>query len=140
MFWIQQTDVLVSERGLARLEFYLLESADLHFSHRFPAANMRIQLHRLSPPESAGLVGEFVTNDDGRLSSGPALQGGTGFLVGTYEWTFFAGDYFASKGTYTSGTPFLDAVPIRFGIDSPDDHYHVPLLVSPWSFSTYRGS
>jgi len=105
-----------------------------------PAADMRILLHRLSPPESVGLVGDFVTNDDGRLSSGPALKGGTEFLVGTYEWTFYAGDYFASKGTCTSGTPFLDVVPIRFGIDNPDDHYHVPLLVSPWSFSTYRGS
>jgi len=113
-------------------------------TYNFPlpcsAADMRILLHRLSPPESVGLVGDFVTNDDGRLSSGPALKGGTEFLVGTYEWTFYAGDYFASKGTCTSGTPFLDVVPIRFGIDNPDDHYHVPLLVSPWSFSTYRGS
>ena len=102
---------------------------------------MRIQLHRLSPPESkVGLIGEFVTNDDGRLEGGPALQGGLDFTVGTYEWVFYVGDYFASKGTYTSGTPFLDIIPLRFGIDNPDDHYHVPLLVSPWSFSTYRGS
>lgn len=105
------------------------------------AANkMRLQLHRLSPPEQAGLVGEYITNDDGRLSTGPALRGGSQFLVGTYEWTFYVADYFASKGTLTSGTPFLDVVPLRFGIDNPDDHYHVPLLVSPWSFSTYRGS
>ena len=100
---------------------------------------MRIQLHRLSPPESAGFVGEFITNDDGRLEQGPALKGST-FIVGTYEWTFYVGDYFASKGTFISGTPFLDVIPLRFGIDNPDDHYHVPLLVSPWSFSTYRGS
>ena len=104
-----------------------------------PAANMRVQLHRLSPPESAGLVAEFVTNDDGRLPGGPALKG-KDFQVGVYQWTFFVGDYFARKGTYISGTPFLDEVPIRFGIDDPTEHYHVPLLVSPWSFSTYRGS
>jgi hydroxyisourate hydrolase len=104
------------------------------------AEKMRIHLHRLSPPEMAGLVGEFVTNDDGRLEGGPALKGGKEFTVGQYEWTFFCGEYFASKGTFTSGQPFLDTIPLRFGIDNPDDHYHVPLLVSPWSFSTYRGS
>jgi hydroxyisourate hydrolase len=101
---------------------------------------MRIFLHRLFPPESAGLIGSFVTNEDGRLDGGPALKGGKEFTVGTYQWTFFVADYFASKGTFFSGTPFLDEVPLRFGIDNPDDHYHVPLLVSPWSFSTYRGS
>jgi hydroxyisourate hydrolase len=100
---------------------------------------MRIHLHRLSPDESSGLVGEFITNDDGRLEGGPALKG-KDFMVGTYEWTFFVADYFAARGTYTSGTPFVDTIPLRFGIDNPDDHYHVPLLVSPWSFSTYRGS
>jgi hydroxyisourate hydrolase len=101
---------------------------------------MRIFLHRLFPPESAGLIGSFVTNEDGRLDGGPALKGGKEFTVGTYQWTFFVADYFASKGTFFSGTPFLDEVPLRFGIDNPDDHYHVPLLVSPWSLSTYRGS
>jgi hydroxyisourate hydrolase len=100
---------------------------------------MRIQLCRLSPPESAGLVGDFVTNSDGRLSAGPALKGAD-MVVGAYEWTFYVADYFASVGTFTSGTPFLETVPLRFGIDNPDDHYHVPLLVSPWSYSTYRGS
>ena len=104
-----------------------------------PAANMRVKLHRLSPPESAGLVAEFVTNEDGRLPGGPALKG-KDFQIGVYEWTFYVGDYFARKGNYISGTPFLDEVPIRFGIDDPTEHYHVPLLVSPWSFSTYRGS
>lgn len=105
----------------------------------FIAAKMRIQLTRLFPLETAGVVGDFVTNEDGRLDGGPALKG-KDFMVGTYEWTFYAGDYFASKGTFTSGQPFLDVIPLRFGIDNPDDHYHVPLLVSPWSFSTYRGS
>ena len=112
----------------------------LDTTHGIGAHKMRIHLHRLSPPESAGFIGEFITNDEGRLDGGPALKGGKEFTVGVYEWTFFVGDYFASKGTYTSGTPFLDTIPLRFGIDNPDDHYHVPLLVSPWSFSTYRGS
>ena len=100
---------------------------------------MRIHLHRLSPPDASGLIGEFFTNSDGRLEGGSALKGSE-FTIGVYEWTFFVGDYFAYKGTFTSGTPFLDLIPIRFGIDNPDNHYHVPLLVSPWSFSTYRGS
>jgi hydroxyisourate hydrolase len=103
------------------------------------AAGLRIKLHRLSSP-SEGLIKEFVTNEDGRLDGGPALSGGAEFTVGLYEFIFYTAEYFASKGTFTSGTPFLDEIPIRFGIDNPDDHYHVPLLVSPWSFSTYRGS
>jgi 2-oxo-4-hydroxy-4-carboxy-5-ureidoimidazoline decarboxylase len=91
---------------------------------------MRIRLTWLLPPEPAGLVGEFVTNDDGRLDGGLALKRGKEFMAGTYEWTFFAGNYFASKGTFTAGTPFFDKIPLRFGIDNPDDHHHVPLLVS----------
>jgi hydroxyisourate hydrolase len=104
----------------------------------YAAEKMRIALHRLSEP--AGLVGEFLTNDDGRLEGGPALKGGDQFIVGEYELTFYVADYFASKGSFVSGTPFLNTIPLRFGIDNPDDHYHVPLLVSPWGFSTYRGS
>lgn len=104
-----------------------------------PAANMRIQLRRLTPVESSGIIKEFVTNSDGRLDCGPALKE-EDFIVGTYEWLFFAGDYFARKNTKVSGVLFLDEIPIRFGIDDPEEHYHVPLLVSPWSFSTYRGS
>lgn len=103
------------------------------------AEGMRIRLTRLSPPEHAGFVRELVTNFDGRLDCGAALKGDE-FIVGTYEWTFFVGDYFARKNTTTAGVPFLDEVPLRFGIDNPEDHYHVPLLVSPWGFSTYRGS
>lgn len=107
-----------------------------------PADGMKIVLKKLSGNDEgaeATVIGEFVTNDDGRLSNGPALKN-ENFLVGTYEWTFYVGDYFASKGAAMNGTPFLDVVPLRFGIDNPDDHYHVPLLVSPWSYSTYRGS
>mmetsp|Transcript_28063 Transcript_28063/g.32724 ORF Transcript_28063/g.32724 Transcript_28063/m.32724 type:complete len:381 (-) Transcript_28063:109-1251(-) len=104
-----------------------------------PGANMRIQLHRITPTEHAGLVKEFVTNDDGRLPGGPALKDEE-FIVGVYQWTFFAGDYFSRKNMPTNGVQFLDEIPLRFGIDDPEEHYHVPLLVSPWSYSTYRGS
>ena len=111
----------------------------LDTANGIPANGMKITLTRLSPESESGLIATFITNDDGRLEGGPALKG-SNFTVGTYEWVFYTGDYFASKGTFVSGTPFLDQVPLRFGIDNPDDHYHVPLLVSPWSYSTYRGS
>jgi 2-oxo-4-hydroxy-4-carboxy-5-ureidoimidazoline decarboxylase len=104
-----------------------------------PGASMRVTLHRITPEENAGLIKEFITNDDGRLPGGPALKD-EDFLVGTYQWTFYVGDYFARKNIKTSGVPFLDEIPLRFGIDDPEEHYHVPLLVSPWSYSTYRGS
>ena len=100
---------------------------------------MRIQLRRLTPVASSGLIKEFVTNSDGRLDGGPALKGNE-FIVGTYEWLFFVGEYFARKNTKVTGVLFLDEIPLRFGIDDPEEHYHVPLLVSPWSYSTYRGS
>ena len=60
--------------------------------------------------------------------------------LGEYEWTFGVGAYFAAAGVPTAGTPFLGDVPLRFGIDNAEQHYHVPLLCSPWSYSTYRGS
>jgi len=108
-----------------------------------PAANMTVTLRYLGGSSDSGddapaVVGEFVTNSDGRLD-GPALAGAA-FKEGQYEWTFGVGEYFAVAGVPTSGTPFLAEVPIRFGIDNPEQHYHVPLLCSPWSFSTYRGS
>jgi hydroxyisourate hydrolase len=102
--------------------------------------NMRVRLERVAPAESAGHIGDFVLNDDGRLAEGAALRGGKDMSAGTYVFTFYVADYFASKGTFFPGTPFLDEVPIRFGIDNPDEHYHIPLLVSPWTYSTYRGS
>jgi 2-oxo-4-hydroxy-4-carboxy-5-ureidoimidazoline decarboxylase len=133
--WMRLLAMLNTDDAKGFLTCHVLDTANGIGAH-----NMRIHLHRLSPAENAGFIGEYVTNSEGRLEGGPALKGGKEFTVGIYEWTFFAGDYFASMGTFTSGTPFLDTIPLRFGIDNPDDHYHVPLLVSPWSFSTYRGS
>jgi 2-oxo-4-hydroxy-4-carboxy-5-ureidoimidazoline decarboxylase len=130
--WMRILGKLESDDPAGFLTCHVLDTAN-----GCPAANMKITLTRLSP--TMEVVGTFVTNEDGRLIGGPALKG-ENFTVGTYEWIFYAGDYFASQGTSTAGTPFIDEVPLRFGIDNPDDHYHVPLLVSPWSFSTYRGS
>lgn len=110
-----------------------------------PAANMAVTLRFLGgsggdgSPAAPVVVGEFITNSDGRLDGGPALKGAD-FKEGQYEWTFGVGEYFAIAGVPSPGTPFLGEVPIRFGIDNPEMHYHVPLLCSPYSFSTYRGS
>jgi len=105
-----------------------------------PAAGMHVSLSKLDETTGQmGLLKRFVTNADGRLDGGPALKGDD-FVHGTYEWVFAVGEYFASNAVFTSGTQFLADVPLRFGIDDPEAHYHVPLLCSPWSYSTYRGS
>ena len=103
-----------------------------------PAAGMSVTLTRLGDHGDLPSSYAFTTNNDGRLD-GPALKG-PDFRAGAYEWTFHVGEYFAAKGVATAPTPFLGDVPIRFGIDNPEEHYHVPLLCSPWTFSTYRGS
>eukprot|EP00811_Abedinium_folium_P033922 NODE_684_length_2837_cov_16.853506.p1 GENE.NODE_684_length_2837_cov_16.853506~~NODE_684_length_2837_cov_16.853506.p1 ORF type:complete len:645 (+),score=139.47 NODE_684_length_2837_cov_16.853506:557-2491(+) len=104
-----------------------------------PAAGMRLTLRRLNG-NVARTLGTWITNADGRLPDGPALKGAKQ-QAGTYEWTFSVGEYFAAAGVPTNmGTPFLDEVPVRFGIGDPESHYHVPLLVSPAGCSTYRGS
>jgi 5-hydroxyisourate hydrolase len=104
-----------------------------------PAANMAIELWRLDT-ENGGraLVRSATTNADGRTGA-PLLAGGD-LQAGTYEMVFMVGDYFAKQGISTPNPPFLDQVPVRFGISDPTAHYHVPLLTSPWSYSTYRGS
>jgi hydroxyisourate hydrolase len=114
----------------------------LDTANGIPASGMRIDLYMYDdgPGGQCVLVKSFVTNGDGRLCGGPALSG-SDFRVGRYEWMFHAGDYFAKySSSRISGTPFLDVVPLGFGLDDPTEHYHVPLLVSPWSYSTYRGS
>lgn len=101
-----------------------------------PAAGMKIELFRV---EDAGktLLRSLVTNTDGRTDSQilPASE----FVTGTYELVFFAGDYFDACGLDLARPKFLDQIPVRFGM-SEASHYHVPLLLSPYSFSTYRGS
>ncbi len=104
-----------------------------------PGANISIELWRL---DEVGMKRELVvsacTNADGR-TDGPLLAGDD-LIVGSYELVFAVGAYFTEQGVATPTPPFLDRVPVRFGIADGQAHYHVPLLVSPWAYSTYRGS
>jgi 5-hydroxyisourate hydrolase len=102
-----------------------------------PAAGVKIALYRLDG-EARSLVKEVVTNADGRTDA-PLLTGDD-YKTGQYELVFRIGDYFRGLGANLPQPAFLDTVPLRFGIAEADGHYHVPLLASPWSYSTYRGS
>ncbi len=102
-----------------------------------PASNMMIELFLMEGEKRASLY-STKTNSDGRCD-GPILSG-TEFKTGNYELRFHVGDYLKENGVKITDPPFLDIVPIRFGISDTSSHYHVPLLVSPYSFSTYRGS
>ncbi|WP_028022650.1 hydroxyisourate hydrolase [Enterovibrio calviensis] len=109
----------------------------LDTSHGKPGSEIEIALFRVS---SHGLehVITTTTNQDGRTNE-PLLEGDA-FLKGKYQLQFNTANYFHRTGVALSDIPFLDDVVIRFGIDDPSAHFHVPLLVSPYSFSTYRGS
>lgn len=100
-----------------------------------PAAGLKVILRRLDGTPK--VLAEAVTNADGRCDK-PLLDGAA-FATGEYEITFHVGDYFRRIGAQLPDPPFLDVVPLRFGA-SEDAHYHVPLLVSPFAYSTYRGS
>lgn len=102
-----------------------------------PAAGVKITLYRISG-QSHRKVKEVITNDDGR-TDGPMLAGAD-LKAGSYELVFAAGEYLRTSGQAGEGTLFLDEIPIRFGIPDADQHYHVPLLISPFAYSTYRGS
>ena len=101
-----------------------------------PAAGLKIELFRLDGTERSHLK-TLITNDDGRTDEQilPADQ----FSTGVYELVFHAGAYLTSTGTPAENPRFLDVIPIRFGM-SEASHYHVPLLLSPFGYSTYRGS
>ncbi|TNE64308.1 MAG: hydroxyisourate hydrolase [Alphaproteobacteria bacterium] len=102
-----------------------------------PGQGIAIRLFRLQGA-SAELIREAVTNDDGRVDS-PLLDGAA-MEAGSYLLEFAAGDYFRARSVPLSEPAFLDIVPIRFGISDQGAHYHVPLLISPYGYSTYRGS
>jgi 5-hydroxyisourate hydrolase len=102
-----------------------------------PAAGLAIDLFK-TDGDARTLVKSVTTNVDGRVG-GPLLAGDD-FTVGVYELDFHAGDYFRAQGAKLSEPVFLDRITIRFGISDAGAHYHVPLLVTPWSYSTYRGS
>ncbi|HLZ56215.1 MAG TPA: hydroxyisourate hydrolase [Ktedonosporobacter sp.] len=104
-----------------------------------PAANLYIELWRYSlDGAEPQLVKTLHTNSDGRTDA--PLLADNELEVGVYELVFAVGDYFIAQEVTTTTPPFLDRVPVRFGIADPNAHYHVPLLTSPWSYSTYRGS
>ncbi len=117
---------------MGRLTTHVLDTATGR-----PAVGLRIELFRIADGKHARLA-EAVTNADGRCDA-PLLEGET-FRAGTYELVFHAGAYFESRGTDLPDPKFLDTVPIRFGIAETDSHYHVPLLLAPFGYSTYRGS
>jgi 5-hydroxyisourate hydrolase len=109
----------------------------LNIATGVPAVGMRIDLRALregsAEPPSAS-----QTNADGRCPA-PLLEG-TSLRIGRYSLTFHVAAYFRSLGVALADPPFLDEVVIAFGVSDPNQNYHVPLLVSPWSYSTYRGS
>ena len=102
-----------------------------------PGAGVRIALFAIEP-NGRTLLKTDVTNADGRCSA-PLLEGDA-MQIGKYELVFAAGDYFAAEGVVLPEPRFVDQVTIAFGIASAEQNYHVPLVVTPWSYSTYRGS
>jgi 5-hydroxyisourate hydrolase len=116
---------------MGRLTTHVLDTA-----HGKPAAGVRLELSRLgSQPE---LLLTTATNHDGRCDA-PLLEGAA-MTAGEYQLVFHAADYFRGLGVVLPEPPFVTTVVLRFGIADAAGHYHVPLLVSPWSYSTYRGS
>lgn len=117
-----------------RLTTHVLDTAQ-----GLPAAGLAVELWRLGPVgDTRQLLKTVRTNADGR-SDGPLLSGDE-LEAGCYELVFAVGEYFAAQPVATSEPPFLRTVPVRFWVADPRAHYHVPLLVSPWAYSTYRGS
>ena len=117
---------------MSRLSTHVLDTAN-----GVPAAGVRVELSVFE--EGAWRSVKTVqTNAEGRTDQ-PLLEGGA-FKTGVYRLEFFVGDYFRGRGMALPEPPFVDRVPLQFGIAEADGHYHVPLLASPWSYSTYRGS
>lgn len=102
-----------------------------------PAGGIRIMLYRVTG-SSHKKIAEVVTNADGRTDA--PLLAGQDYREGGYELVFCAGDYLRATGQVTGQTLFLNEIPIRFGISDAGAHYHVPLLLSAFGYSTYRGS
>ncbi len=109
----------------------------LDTSRGVPAAGVKITLYRISGQSHRKLL-EVHTNADGRVDA--PLLAGEALTAGRYELVFAAGDYLRATGQAGDGVLFLDEIPIRFGVTEPGAHYHVPLLISPFAYSTYRGS
>lgn len=102
-----------------------------------PAKGVRIELYKY-PGGSRSKIRETITNEDGRTDA-PILSEEF-FIPHEYELVFHVGDYFRQAGANISEPPFLNIIPVRFSVADHTKHFHVPLLVSPWGYSTYRGS
>ena len=102
-----------------------------------PGKGIKVDLYYYENEDKKSKINTIGLNNDGM--SDKALIEGIDFIEGKYELIFFVGDYF-KKITEISKIPFLDDVVVKFGISNIKEHYHVPLLISPWSYSTYRGS
>jgi len=121
------------ETGMAGLSTHVLDTV-----RGGPASGVLIELFALDANGARALVARARTNADGRTDA--PLISAADAKVGTFELAFHVGDYFRASGATTTEPPFLDLIPIRFAIADPKAHYHVPLLVTPWSYATYRGS
>ena len=119
---------------MGRLTTHVLDTA-----RGCPARGVRVDLYRVDTEGGRSLLRTVVTTADGR--SDEPLLAGREIVAGRYEMVFHVGSYFVTSGLVVVGQlPFLDQVPVRFAIAEPAGHYHVPLLVSPWGYTTYRGS
>ena len=103
-----------------------------------PARAMAVELHRISGAATT-ILKSLTLNDDGRSGDGPMLDAAA-MATGRYRLVFMVAEYFRARGVALPDPPFLDVVQVDFGIADRAGHYHVPLLVSPWAYSTYRGS
>ena len=117
---------------MGRLTTHVLDTA-----RGCPGHGLRIEIFRIDGEQRTRL-GEVTTNDDGRCDA-PILEG-EAFYAGEYELLFHAGEYLDGQGSAGSTPRFLDRIPLRFGVADASQHYHVPLLLSPYGYSTYRGS
>lgn len=117
---------------MGRLTTHVLDTV-----HGGGASGVKVDVFRLDEQGRASLLASAVTNADGRTDQ--PLLAGDGFLSGRYELLFHVGAYFVGRGVRLSEPRFLDQVPVRFGVADSQVHCHVPLLVAPWSYTTYRG-
>jgi 2-oxo-4-hydroxy-4-carboxy-5-ureidoimidazoline decarboxylase len=130
--WVAEVDGPGKPKTEGRLSTHVLDTLSGQ-----PAAGVRIALYEVGA-SARGLLVETTTNTDGRTDA--PLMAHAPLRIGTYELQFHAADYFKARDTALAEPPFLDVVPLRFCIADAEGHYHVPLLMTPWSYSTYRGS
>jgi 5-hydroxyisourate hydrolase len=125
--------VEIGDLAVGELSTHILDTM-----HGRPAADVKIELLRVGQDGTATLVATTRTNTNGRTNE--PLAAGERFVQGPYELRFHVGAYFRGADASLADPPFLDVVPVRFQVADPSQRYHIPLLVTPWSYSTYRGS